>query len=369
MSKFKEDGVAMQLAIVDDSTMILNHVEQILKEHHRPVKIMFCRSGQDILDLCNQINVDIVILDIVMQDFEGVENLKCLKRLNSNLLENQSQVYQQEKFASVGSLAAGVAHEINNPLGFISGNVSALQKYTDKYVEILEDVIRFVNDTHTSELDFTIKEYLRPLVETLEKLDFEHINDDINDIYKDTSEGISRVDRIVKNLKNFSNVDQSLEHGRYNINVGVENTLLVAKNEIKYYAEVEFQLEEVSDIDASGAQINQVILNMVLNAVFAIKMKEKNAMGKIVLHTWEDESAVYLSIRDNGVGISNENISNVFNPFYTTKPPGEGIGLGLSISYDIIVQKHHGGLTVESEIGEGTTFCIILPKSNGELVE
>lgn len=284
-----------------------------------------------------------------------------LRAVNSRLQTAQHQLLQQEKLASVGHLAAGVAHEINNPLGFISSNVDTLKKYTGKYRLLTELVMNYVNGLQpepTNPEDLLRFTAMRSYVE---KTDFDFINDDLDELYKDTSDGLERVARIVSGLRNFSRVDQTDDLSPYNINDGVESTLIISRNEIKYAAEVIQELGEVPDVMASGGQINQVILNLLLNAVSAIRQRHGQDMGKITLRTWRDREFVYLTVADNGSGISPENLNKVFDPFFTTKPVGEGTGLGLSISYDIVVNKHHGSLSVESQVDAGTQFMIALP--------
>lgn len=434
----------MKLVLVDDSMMILKHAEQILKRSGIPIDIVTCQSGPELLKICKDQDVDIVLLDIVMPKMDGIEVLKRIKQdpmlkmidvlmfsslsdketlrdcfelgatdyiakpidelefdariksavrkknlekaginylneiqehneelraVNAQLQDAQNQLIQQEKLASVGHLAAGVAHEINNPLGFVTSNVATLRKYTGKYRLATELAISFVETTGMEELNPEARIPFRAMKDYLKKNDFEFINEDLEDLFKDTSEGLARVGKIVKGLRNFSRIDQINEMSAYNLNEGIENTLIISRNEIKYAAEVKLQIEEIPDICASGGQINQVILNLLLNAASAVKSKHEPNLGVILLHTWADSDSVHLMISDNGTGIPPEHLNTIFNPFFTTKPVGEGTGLGLSISYDIIVNKHHGMLNVESKLGEGSDFHISLPIHCPEIME
>jgi len=286
---------------------------------------------------------------------------RTLRELNERLQTAQNQMIQQEKMASVGHLAAGVAHEINNPLGFVTSNFATLKKYVGKYhllTELASAMSSVVVDCdHEQELKVTLK----TLNDFIKKNNFDFINEDINELFKDTQEGLERVGRIVRGLRNFSRIDQAEELSSYNLNEGIENTLIISRNEMKYAAEVEMDLNPVPDILASGGQINQVILNILMNAISAIKQSHPSEMGMVRIRTWADDSDVCVSISDNGAGIQEEHLKDIFNPFFTTKPVGEGTGLGLSISYDIIVNKHKGTILVDSTPGVGTQFTLKLP--------
>ena len=156
---------------------------------------------------------------------------------------------------------------------------------------------------------------------------------------------------------------------KYNINDGIETTLVVANNEIKYHADIETELAEVPLVICNAGQINQVVLNLLVNAAQAIKSQERDDMGTITIRTYATETGVACEISDDGPGIPPDKISKIFDPFFTTKPVGKGTGLGLSVSYDIIVHKHNGELFVDSTVGKGTKFTIQLPintKENGE---
>jgi signal transduction histidine kinase len=167
------------------------------------------------------------------------------------------------------------------------------------------------------------------------------------------------MENIIKSLLGFARKASSSEYNEYDINSNIKSTITIAYNEIKYYAAVEENLEEVPIIKALEGEINQVLLNILVNAAHAIR--SKGIQGIIKIHTYQDDGFVKCEISDNGIGISEDNINNIFNPFFTTKPVGIGTGLGLSISHDIIVNKHSGSIEVKSNEGEGTTFVISLP--------
>ena len=278
----------------------------------------------------------------------------------NDLRNAQSQVIHQEKMASIGQLAAGVAHEINNPLGFVMSNFESLRKYTTRMVEVLIPLRQFRDEsTRLDEKARAARAVALSELEKNQKIDY--IIGDVESIFSETLDGLRRVGDIVKALRLFSRVDQQGEREDYDLNEGVHNTLIVARNEIKYIAEVRENLSVVPLISAVGGQINQVLLNLMLNAAYAIKEKTIDGLGVIEVATYFDDTSVYCSVSDNGKGIPEHIKKDIFNPFFTTKPVGKGTGLGLSISYDIIVNKHHGEISLDSVEGLGTKFLIRLP--------
>lgn len=284
-----------------------------------------------------------------------------LIKLNLELKTMQNNIIQQEKMASIGHLASGIAHEINNPLGFISSNFSTLKKYVEKYKLHLDDIKVLVRELPLE----TGKEAFLMHIANNKEIAF--IDSDLEDLFSDTQLGIERVSAIVKGLRNFSRIDSLNEMSLYNLNEGIKNTLIICNNEVKYNADVEVNFGEVNDIYVYGMEINQVILNLIMNASYAVKKKFSNEKGNILIETWSSQDKIYFSVRDNGIGIDPVNIKNVFNPFFTTKPVGKGTGLGLSISYDIICVKHKGWIDVKSEFGHWTEFTVSLPIRNMEM--
>lgn len=277
--------------------------------------------------------------------------------------ETQMKLIQEDKMASIGQLSAGIAHEINNPLGFVSSNFNTLKKYVKVFEKFILEYKKFKSEIEQKSIT-SIEEELKSLYEIEKSCKFDYILDDTTELFEDTEDGLTRIKNIVNALKNFSraNIDDNFED--YNVNEGIMNTLTIARNEIKYSAEIKTNLDEIPFIKAKSSEINQVILNMIINSSHAVKEKlnqNKNYSGEITLSTYSDEKFVYCSIEDNGTGIPEKNLDKIFNPFFTTKPVGSGTGLGLSISYDIIVNKHKGDLKVESKLGEGTKITIILP--------
>lgn len=272
-----------------------------------------------------------------------------LQEAFAELNTTQTHLLQQEKMASVGQLAAGVAHEINNPIGFVTSNVNTLDKYLKKIDEFIKIQNKFVKKYCPDEDKVKIlKDHSRKM-----KIDF--IVEDCKDLITESLDGVDRVKKIVMNLKNFSRVDQA-ERAYININDCLDDTINIAWNELKYKCTLVKEYSDVPHIKCYPQQLNQVFMNILVNAAQAIE-----DMGEITIKTWHEDGSLFIAISDTGAGIPEEKVAHIFEPFFTTKAIGQGTGLGLSISYDIIVSKHGGEITVESEEGKGTTFTITLP--------
>lgn len=285
----------------------------------------------------------------------SIHDTTIMKAMNSKLEEayhelqqTQGQILQQEKMASIGSLAAGVAHEINNPMGFISSNLSSLGKYMEKisaFNAALMEAVQSKGDTET----------LVVLNELRKKMKIDFILGDISGLLAESHDGAERVRRIVQDLKSFSHVDEA-ECKPFSINECLTSTLNMARNEIKYVADIEEEYDpDLPLLNCYPQQLNQVFMNIMVNAAHAIEV-----YGTIKIKTEREADDIVVRISDTGKGIAPEHLTRIFEPFFTTKEVGKGTGLGLSISYDII-KKHGGMMNVESEIGIGTTFVIRLP--------
>lgn len=266
-----------------------------------------------------------------------------IKELN----KAQDMLLQSEKMASIGQLAAGVAHEINNPIGFVGSNLSTLSKN-------ITDILRLINacDEYESYFPQNAKDALNKIKE---EIDLDYLKDDIHDIINESLHGIGRVKKIVQDLKDFSHVD-SAEWTWVNIHDCIDSTLNIASNEIKYKAEIIKEYAELPEIECIASQINQVILNLLVNAAHAIKNRGTITIKTSIL----DADSIRIDISDTGHGIEEEHVKRIFEPFFTTKPVGKGTGLGLSLAYGIIT-KHKGKIRLVSEMGKGTTFMITLP--------
>jgi signal transduction histidine kinase len=259
----------------------------------------------------------------------------------TQLDEATKRLVQSEKLASLGELAAGVAHEINNPVGYVSSNLTTLQKYLAVYEKVLD-----APEADSEEMAALKK-----------KLNYAFIRDDLQNLVKETQEGVGRVKAIIQDLKDYARTNAATHYVASDIQVGLKSTLNIARNQLKNRADVRLQLGNLPMVECAPSQIDQVFLNLIVNAAQAMP---EGKMGLIDIRTDCDERKVWIEVQDNGPGIPPEVMKKIFDPFFTTKDPGTGTGLGLSVSQNII-QQHGGKLEVSSTVGVGTTFKITLP--------
>lgn len=282
------------------------------------------------------------------------------KKLDQTLKElkaTQAQILQSEKMAGIGQLAAGVAHEINNPIGFISSNLEALNDYMDDVNTLIEHyqaLEKTIEKADQSALAKEIKAQAKKVAEYEEEIEIDYLKEDIPELLNDCKDGTDRVGRIVGDLKSFAHPGNDKQM-LIDINKGIESTLNVVHNELKYKATVTKELGKVPHVEGFPQKLNQVIMNILVNAGQAIEEK-----GEIKIVTIKEGDRAVIRISDNGCGIEKEHLSKIFDPFFTTKEIGKGTGLGMNIAYNII-QEHNGEITVESEVGKGTVFTISLP--------
>lgn len=269
---------------------------------------------------------------------------KDLEAKMADLEHNQQSLVQSEKMASVGLLAAGIAHEINNPLGFSLSNLSTLKEYIH---EIREARKKIVDNPNIPE------EHKYPL----NNEDISYILDDLVELVNETTDGLISAKNIMSDLRNFARTGYEA-FGFSDINEGLKTALNVLRNELKYHCEIFLELAELPEVFGDIGKLNQVFMNIILNASQACKESVI-----ITIRTYADGNGVYIEIEDNGPGIPEENKTDIFSPFFTTKPVGQGTGLGLSISYKIICEDHAGRIDVESSKA-GTMFRIFLPQVN-----
>ena len=269
--------------------------------------------------------------------------------LAKSLEEAHNQLLQSEKMASIGQLAAGVAHEINNPVGYVNSNLKSLDTFTQDLLTLVDAYERSAEHLPTD-----AQESLSTL---REQLDIDFLKTDVVALLRESQEGIDRVKKIVQDLKDFSHVDD----GNFNwadLHLGLNSTLNIVNNEIKYKADVFKEYGDIPMVECLPSQLNQVFMNLLVNAAHAMPV---DVRGKITVRTGMNaEDMVCVEVSDNGSGIPKENLTRIFDPFFTTKPVGKGTGLGLSLAYGI-VKKHGGCIEVSSTVGVGTTFRILLP--------
>jgi two-component system NtrC family sensor kinase len=276
-----------------------------------------------------------------------------IKKRGIELERTHARLFQQEKLASLGQLAAGVAHEINNPLAFITSNLGSLQKHMDRLLNFMEIQSKAM-DSASNCAEEKRRDILQQLRADEKSLKIEYVIKDIGKLINESLDGATRVKRIVQELKSFCRADDNeLKLG--DINTGLESALNIVWNELKYKATVKKEFGQIPLAKCNPGRLSQVFMNILINAVQAIETQ-----GVIIIKSWHADGNIYVSISDTGCGIPEETLSRIYEPFFTTKEVGKGTGLGLSIAYDI-VKAHNGDITVQSERGKGTTFTVKMP--------
>jgi signal transduction histidine kinase len=295
----------------------------------------------------------------VLRDFtEEKQREELLRNRNvelelaySQLKSAQDQLLQSEKLASIGQLAAGVAHEINNPIGYVHSNLGTLQEYVRNLFAMIDGYDRVIRT-------LTLTPEAQAEVDALrQRFDLEFMVQDLPQLLAESREGIERVKKIVQDLKDFSHAGGGEHWTLADLHKGLDSTLNIVRNELKYRAEVIKDYGELPLVECLPTQLNQVFMNLLVNAGQALPDR-----GTITLRTGRNESQVWIEVSDSGLGMPPETVQKIFDPFFTTKPVGQGTGLGLSVSY-AIVKKHNGRIEVESTPGQGSTFRIVLPIS------
>lgn len=267
----------------------------------------------------------------------------------------QLQLLQSEKMAAIGQLAAGITHEINNPVGFVSSNLGSMERYVSDILELLDAYEALEKICPAGVVALSNVQELK------QKKDIGFLRTDIIQLITESRQGIARIAKIVSDLKNFSHAGSD-DWQWADLHSGIDSTLNIVWNELKYHCTLNKDYGDLPKIYCIPSQINQVLMNLLVNAAQAIPEK-----GEITIRTGHRGEDGFIAIADTGTGIPAENMHRLFEPFFTTKPVGKGTGLGLSISYGI-VQKHGGRIEVDSKEGKGTTFTVWLPiKASAEI--
>lgn len=305
------------------------------------------RNKDELLD--NQMKEIIAQRDTIAKEKEKTD------RLLKDLQATQSQLVQSEKMASLGQMVAGLAHEVNTPLGFVRGNIEISQRNVGIISTALQEHDKLRQALESGEVD-ELEKTLLDAKASMEKINEYQLMEKTERVLQESLKGIDRLQELVLNLKNFSRLDEATLK-MADINEGLDSTLVIANNLIKHKAEVKKNYAPSCVAECYPAQLNQVFLNLLTNAAQAI---EDGKRGEIRVSTATENGSVVVKVSDNGKGIAKEHLKKIFEPFFTTKPVGQGTGLGLSIAFKII-QQHNGAIEVESEVGKGTTFTIKLP--------
>ncbi len=289
--------------------------------------------------------------EVMRAQEELVNNYRNIQETNARLEEAQNQLLQSEKMASIGQLAAGVAHEINNPISFVNSNLGTLRRYAERLLELTQAYV--ARNPAPDDIE---------LAELQQAADLDFIAEDLPSLLDDSEDGLSRVRKIVQDLKDFSRVDHA-DWQDADLNAGLESTLNVVMNEVKYRAKVQRDYGALPPVRCLAGQLNQVFMNLIMNAAHAMPADRR---GVITLSTGvqaqDERDWAWVEVADDGCGMPPEVQRRIFEPFYITKPVGQGTGLGLSMAFSI-VQKHGGRIDVQSAPGEGTRFRVWVPVS------
>ena len=346
-----EPGKPYQYVSIRTDITQRKQTEQALQQLNDELEDRVARRTAELLKTQRELEADIAKRKRLEQVLQTEKQQQ--KTLIEKLKETQDQLLQSEKMASIGQLAAGVAHEINNPVGYIYSNIGTLRRY-------VADLFRVLEAYEQAETGLTDPQALQAIQTLKQEVDLNYLKDDIQALVEESQEGVTRVKQIVQDLKDFSHVDEA-EWQWADLHKGLDSTLNIVNNELKYKAEVVRDYAELPPIECIASQLNQVFMNLLVNAAHAIEDH-----GAITVRTGaQDADWVWVAIADTGRGIPPDNLKHIFDPFFTTKPVGTGTGLGLSLSYGI-VQKHGGHIEVDSEPGRGTTFTIRLPVQQTE---
>lgn len=286
-----------------------------------------------------------------------------LEKTTTELKRTQNQLIRSEKLSAIGQFAAGIAHEINNPLGYISSNNEILKKYINYYMEVIEkekDIIHHIENNYKD--DKALIEKIETSKEFEEEINFNFISSDVKELIQDSKEGIYKIKNIINSLMNFIQLDVKSRFKPNDFNNIVRSVVLPLKKEFEDRIDMEINLQKLPEVKCDDIQISQAINNIVINAIQCIQefytIPQK---GKIIVSTFYKDNFIYCDIWNNGPKIPKDIINKLFDPFFTTKAVGKGTGLGLSICYDIIVNKHKGELLIESSDEKGTKFTIVIP--------
>lgn len=291
-----------------------------------------------------------IILDQnIMLEQKVTERTHALQESTDHLKRTQSQLVSAEKMASLGQLTAGIAHEINNPLNFISSNIPPLKRD----IEDLKEILNAYRDASTDRNDMAAVRELE------ERIGVDYTVNEVDEILRSMQEGATRTSEIVRGLRTFSRLDED-DLKPADINEGLRSTVVVLGPELRDAVEIEYELADLPQVECYPGKLNQVFMNILNNAAHAVKQRHGATGGRVWITTRQEGNEVLIAIRDNGMGMDESTQKRLFEPFYTTKAVGEGTGLGLSIVQGVI-DKHHGRITLTSEVNEGSEFIISLP--------
>jgi signal transduction histidine kinase len=348
---------ALQVGSAAEVTLLsfaLANKINIYRKEKEESQAMALRISQENEQLVREQNV--VLENKVAERTEALQQSnKELNRVLNNLKEAQTQLVESEKMASLGQLTAGIAHEINNPINFVTSNIKPLKLD-------FEDLKALLRKYESISPENNVQQQLSEIEQFKQQIDIDYVHTEIETLIKGIEDGANRTAEIVKGLRTFSRLDES-DLKFVDIHDGLNSTMVLLRNNIPKNVTVHYNYGELPKIECFAGKLNQVFLNIINNALNAIKMKPVQGEESLTISTrLEDNKMVSISIRDSGIGMTEKVKEKIFEPFFTTKDVGEGTGLGLSIVFSII-EKHHGKIVVESEPGKGAEFIIYLPQN------
>ncbi|HBG61157.1 MAG: hypothetical protein A2243_07385 [Omnitrophica WOR_2 bacterium RIFOXYA2_FULL_38_17] len=343
--------------LADSFGIMINHLKTKMQEIEKAKDSFEVSNISLVQEIKEREKVEVELLQKNKEILESERTLKNLlaesQAMHKELKDAQSQLLQAEKLAAIGQLAAGVAHEVNNPAGFIKSNLYVLHDYMKIYnqaITVLQGIIKAFEQDNMADA----RKHVEVIQNIEKKEDLEFIKNDVDNLLDESKTGIERIRKIVLDLKSYAR-ESSNEMKEESISDIIEQALNIVWNEIKYKAQVKKYYGKVPKVICNAQKISQVIINILINAAQAIEDQ-----GLIVIKTYFKDGHVCVEISDNGEGIEEKDIKNIFDPFFTTKPVGKGTGLGLNVAYDI-VKMHEGTISVDSKRGSGTTFTVSLP--------
>ncbi len=336
----------------EGSGTIARHQSEVLRRDGSVAPVILSATALDLADRQAAVLSFMDISDLTAAQKELRQTNRQLESALRQLHEQRDAMVQSEKLASIGQLAAGVAHEINNPIGYVTSNLATISEY----IETMRSLIELYRERDGLAPDDPRRTELTERIrQVAEEEDLGFVLADIEDVLRESVEGTTRVTEIVQNLKSFAR-DDSLQKRPYDLNDCVESMVRLVWNELKYSCRVEKDLGAIPPMIGHGGRINQVVMNILVNAAHAIGAEQ----GVITIRTRADAEEATLEITDTGCGMTAETVARIFEPFYTTKDVGRGTGLGLAISHGIVTE-HGGRIEVRSAPGAGSTFRVILP--------
>jgi len=300
-----------------------------------------------------------IILEHRFQEDKLLASNREITSANEALKEAQKKLLQSEKMATVGQLSAGIAHEINNPMGFIKSNLTSLGEYLNDFIDYVK-ASKVLTNASLKTTDLSLSEPAKTVDKVWRDIDMNFLREDTQTLLNESQQGIKRIIDIVDGLKRFARQSDN-QKTTCQLRTIIEEALKLASNELKFKGIVNTHFNDVSPIMGNSGELLQVFLNLFVNASHAM-----DEQGVLTIEMAENAGGVTINVSDNGCGIKEEHLASIFNPFFTTKDVGVGTGLGLSISYGII-EDHHGTIYVASEVGKGTQFSIWLPYENTHL--